>query len=193
MPRHPAFRCIAATGEAPFRGFVGVPIVVATRCWRAGVAAASGVSTPPTRVVPGDAGGATDGFINQAKSARRWNDSATMRCRALFLEGGQCSRSGVSEAVNDVSTATLWIGGAGQDIDDPEAGLRASARRWQQVKPSCNAWCDGCGCCGGRRSGVVRCLRIAAEQRQPGQRYLGRIIAGNWAPALRQTTVLEYP
>jgi putative methionine-R-sulfoxide reductase with GAF domain len=60
-PAHPAFRYIAATGEAPFHGFIGVPIIAPPQ----GVGGAGGAAARAAqihrrrRIVSGDAGGAT--------------------------------------------------------------------------------------------------------------------------------------
>ncbi len=195
-PAHPAFRYVAATGEAPFRGFIGVPIVRRRKVFGVLVA-----QQREQRKYTADEesflvtlAAQLAGCINQAEirqALERLDDDALSG--TLFLEGVASARGlAIGEAVV-VFPATALNQVPDKDIDDPEA----EASRFRQAVAAELAELQ-------RLSERMRLL-LAAGDRALFDAYalllssdslvngtLERIGAGNWAPGALRATVLEY-
>ncbi len=195
-PAHPAFRYIAATGEAPFRGFIGVPIVRRRKVFGVLVS-----QQREQRKYTADEesflvtlAAQLAGCINQAEirqALERLDDDALSG--TLFLEGVASARGlAIGEAVV-VFPATALNQVPDKDIDDPEA----EASRFRQAVAAELAELQ-------RLSERMRLL-LAAGDRALFDAYalllssdslvngtLERIAAGNWAPGALRATVLEY-
>ncbi len=195
-PAHPAFRYIAATGEAPFRGFIGVPIVRRRKVFGVLVS-----QQREQRKYTADEesflvtlAAQLAGCINQAEirqALERLDDDALSG--TLFLEGVASARGlAIGEAVV-VFPATALNQVPDKDIDDPDA----EASRFRQAVAAELAELQ-------RLSERMRLL-LAAGDRALFDAYalllssdslvngtLERIAAGNWAPGALRATVLEY-
>ena len=195
-PAHPAFRYIAATGEAPFRGFIGVPIVRRRKVFGVLVS-----QQREQRKYTADEesflvtlAAQLAGCINQAEirqALERLDDDALSG--TLFLEGVASARGlAIGEAVV-VFPATALNQVPDKDIDDPDA----EASRFHQAVAAELAELQ-------RLSERMRLL-LAAGDRALFDAYalllssdslvngtLERIAAGNWAPGALRATVLEY-
>ena len=195
-PAHPAFRYIAATGEAPFHGFVGVPILRRRKVL--GVLAAQ---QREQRKYSADeeaflvtlaaqlAGSITQAEIRQALA--RLDDGELTE--TLFLEGVSSARGvAIGEAVVVFPSAALE---RVPDQDTPDADAEAS--RFRQAVAAELAELH-------RLSERMRLL-LSAGDRALFDAYalllgsdslvngtLERIHAGNWAPGALRATVLEY-
>ncbi|CAG0999131.1 partial Phosphoenolpyruvate-dependent phosphotransferase system, partial [Anaerolineae bacterium] len=131
-PAHPAFRYIAATGEAPFHGFVGVPIIRRRKVL--GVLAAQQREqrkyTADEESFLVTLAAQLAGCINQAEIRQaldRLNGDAL--ANTLFLEGVASARGlAIGEAVVVFPAAALERV-PDKDIDDPEA----EASRFRQA------------------------------------------------------------
>ncbi len=196
-PAHPAFRYIAATGEAPFHGFIGVPIIRRRKVLGVLVA-----QQREQRKYTADEesflvtlAAQLAGCINQAEIRQaldRLNGDA-LAGATLFLEGVASARGlAIGEAVVVFPTAALDRV-PDKDIDDPEA----EASRFRQAVAAELAELQ-------RLSERMRLL-LAAGDRALFDAYalllgsdslvngtLERIYAGNWAPGALRATVLEY-
>ena len=195
-PAHPAFRYIAATGEAPFHGFIGVPIIRRRKVL--GVLAAQ---QREQRKYTADeesflvtlaaqlAGCITQAEIRQA--LERLDDDALSG--TLFLEGVS-SASGVAlgEAVV-VFPSTALNQAPDKDIDNPEA----EAARFQQAVAAELAELQRLSermrlllSAGDRALFDAYALLLSSDSLVNGT--LERIYAGNWAPGALRATVMEY-
>ena len=195
-PAHPAFRYVAVTGEAPFHGFIGVPIIRRRKVLGVLVA-----QQREQRKYTADEesflitlAAQLAGSISQAEirqGLERLDDNGLSG--TLFLEGVAGARGlAIGEAVV-VFPATTLDRIPDKDIEDPEA----EASRFRQAVAAELAELQ-------RLSERMRLL-LAAGDRALFDAYamllssdslvngtLERIAAGNWAPGALRATVLEY-
>ena len=195
-PAHPAFRYIPATGEAPFHGFIGVPII--RRGKVLGVLSAQQREqrkyTPDEEAFLVTLAAQLAGCINQAEVRQTLDQlGGELLTGPLFLEGVASARGlAIGEAVVVFPSAALDRV-PDKDIDDPEA----EASRFRQAVAAELAELQ-------RLSERMRLL-LAAGDRALFDAYalllgsdslvngtLERIYAGNWAPGALRATVLEY-
>ncbi len=195
-PAHPAFRYIPATGEAPFHGFIGVPIIRRRKVL--GVLAAQ--QREQRRYTADEesflvtlaaqlAGCITQAEIRQA--LERLDDHALSS--TLFLEGvSSAAGIAIGEAVVVFPGAAL-----GQvpdkDTDQPEA----EAARFQQAVAAELAELQRLSermrlllSPGDRALFDAYALLLSSDSLVNGT--LERIHAGNWAPGALRATVMEY-
>ena len=195
-PAHPAFRYIPATGEAPFHGFVGVPII--RRGKVLGVLTAQQHEqrkyTADEEAFLVTLAAQLAGCINQAEIRQTLDQlGGDVLTGPLFLEGVASARGlAIGEAVVVFPAAALDRV-PDKDIDDPEA----EASRFRQAVAAELAELQ-------RLSERMRLL-LSAGDRALFDAYamllgsdslvngtLERIYAGNWAPGALRATVLEY-
>ena len=195
-PAHSAFRYIAATGEAPFHGFIGVPIIRRRKVLGVLVA-----QQREQRKYTADEesflvtlAAQLAGCINQAEIRQvldRLDDDTLSG--TLFLEGVASARGlAIGEAVVVFPAAALDRV-PDKDIDDPEA----EASRFRQAVAAELAELQ-------RLSDRMRLLLSAGDQALFNayalllgsdslvNGTLERIYAGNWAPGALRATALEY-
>ncbi|MBE2294460.1 MAG: phosphoenolpyruvate--protein phosphotransferase [Phycisphaerales bacterium] len=195
-PAHPAFRYVAVTGEAPFHGFIGVPIIRRRKVLGVLVA-----QQREQRKYTADEesflvtlAAQLAGSISQAEirqGLERLDDNALSG--TLFLEGVAGARGlAIGEAVV-VFPATTLDRIPDKDIEDPEA----EASRFRQAVAAELAELQ-------RLSERMRRLLAAGDQAlfdayamllssdSLVNGTLERIAAGNWAPGALRATVLEY-
>lgn len=195
-PAHPAFRYIAATGEAPFHGFIGVPIIRRRRVLGVLVA-----QQREQRKYTADEesflvtlAAQLAGCINQAEirqALERLGDDALSG--TLFLEGVASARGmALGEAVV-VFPATALDRVPDKDIDNPEA----EAARFRQAVAAELAELQRLGermrlllSAGDRALFDAYALLLGSDSLVNGT--LERIHAGNWAPGALRSTVFEY-
>jgi phosphotransferase system, enzyme I, PtsP len=195
-PAHPAFRYIAATGEAPFHGFLGVPIIRRRKVLGVLVVQQREQRkyTPDEESFVVTLAAQLAGCINQVEirqSLERLDDDVLSD--TLFLEGVASARGlALGEAVV-VFPATAMGLVPDKDIDNPET----EASRFRQAVAT----------------ELAELQRLSERMRlllSPGDRALfdayamllgsdslvngtlERIQAGNWAPGALRATVLEY-
>ena len=195
-PAHPAFRYIPATGEAPFHGFVGVPII--RRGKVLGVLTAQQREqrkyTADEEAFLVTLAAQLAGCINQAEIRQTLDQlSGDVLTGPLFLEGVASARGlAIGEAVVVFPAAALDRV-PDKDIDDPEV----EASRFRQAVAAELAELQ-------RLSERMRLLLSAGDQAlfdayalllgsdSLVNGTLERIYAGNWAPGALRATVLEY-
>lgn len=195
-PAHPAFRYIAATGEAPFHGFLGVPIIR-----RRKVLGVLVVQQREQRKYTSDEesfvvtlAAQLAGCINQAEirqALERLDDDALSD--TLFLEGVASARGlALGEAVV-VFPATALNLVPDKDIENAEA----EAARFRQAVAAELAELQRLGermrlllSPGDRALFDAYALLLGSDSLVNGT--LERIHAGNWAPGALRATVLEY-
>jgi len=195
-PAHPAFRYIPATGEAPFHGFVGVPILRRRKVL--GVLAAQ---QREQRKYSADeeaflvtlaaqlAGSITQAEIRQTLA--RLDDGEL--AETLFLEGVSSARGvAIGEAVVVFPSAALERV-PDQDIADADA----EASRFRQAVAAELAELHRLSermrlllSVGDRALFDAYALLLGSDSLVNGT--LERIYAGNWAPGALRATVLEY-
>ena len=195
-PAHPAFRYIAATGEAPFHGFIGVPIIRRRKVLGVLVAQQREQRkyTADEEAFLVTLAAQLAGCINQAEIRQTLDRlNGDVMTETLFLDGVASARGlAIGEAVVVFPTAALDRVPV-KDIDDPEA----EASRFRQAVAAELAELQ-------RLSERMRLL-LAAGDRALFDAYalllgsdslvngtLERIYAGNWAPGALRATVLEY-
>jgi phosphotransferase system enzyme I (PtsP) len=195
-PAHPAFRYIAATGEAPFHGFIGVPIIRRRKVLGVLVAQQREQRkyTADEEAFLVTLAAQLAGCINQAEIRQTLDRlNGDVMTETLFLDGVASARGlAIGEAVVVFPTAALDRV-PDKDIDDPEA----EASRFRQAVAAELAELQ-------RLSERMRLL-LAAGDRALFDAYalllgsdslvngtLERIYAGNWAPGALRATVLEY-
>jgi len=195
-PAHPAFRYIAATGEAPFHGFIGVPIIRRRKVLGVLVA-----QQREQRKYTADeesflvtlaaqlAGCITQAEIRQA--LERLGDDALSG--TLFLEG-IASAPGVAlgEAVV-VFPATALDRVPDKDIESADAeasrfrqAVAAELAELQRLSERMRLLLSA----GDRALFDAYALLLSSDSLVNGT--LERIYAGNWAPGALRATVLEY-
>ena len=195
-PAHPAFRYIAATGEAPFHGFLGVPIIRRRKVLGVLVVQQREQRkyTPDEESFVVTLAAQLAGCINQAEirqALERLDDDALSD--TLFLEGVASARGlALGEAVV-VFPATALNLVPDKDIENPEAEAsrfrqavatelaelqRLSERMRLLLSPGDRALFD------------AYALLLSSDSLVNGT--LERIQAGNWAPGALRATVLEY-
>ncbi len=195
-PAHPAFRYIAATGEAPFHGFIGVPILRRGKVLGVLVAQqhAQRKYTADEESFLVTLAAQLAACINQAEirqALERLDDDVL--AGTLFLEGVASARGvAIGEAVV-VFPATALDRVPDKQINNPDA----EASRFRQAVAAELAELQ-------RLSERMRLL-LSAGDRALFDAYamllgsdslvngtLERIYAGNWAPGALRATVLEY-
>ncbi|MBK7543936.1 MAG: phosphoenolpyruvate--protein phosphotransferase [Candidatus Competibacteraceae bacterium] len=195
-PAHPAFRYIAATGEAPFHGFIGVPIIRRRRVLGVLVA-----QQREQRKYTSDEesflmalAAQLAGCINQAEIRQ-----ALERCdgdalsSTLFLEGTASARGlALGEAVV-VFPATALDRVPDKDIENTEAeaanfrqAVAAELAELQRVSERMRLLLSA----GDRALFDAYALLLSSDSLVNGT--LDRIQAGNWAPGALRATVFEY-
>lgn len=195
-PAHPAFRYIAATGESPFHGYLGVPMIRRRRVLGVLVA-----QQREQRKYTADEesflvtlAAQLAGCINQAEIRQileRLGDDAL--AGTLFLDGVASARGlGLGEAVV-VFPATALGQVPDKDIQDPEA----EAANFRQAVAAELAELQRLGermrlllAPGDRALLDAYALLLGSDSLVNGT--LERIHAGNWAPGALRATVLEY-
>ncbi|MFO1372696.1 MAG: phosphoenolpyruvate--protein phosphotransferase [Candidatus Competibacteraceae bacterium] len=195
-PTHPAFRYIAATGEAPFHGFLGVPIirrrkvlgvlVVQQREQRKySVDEESFVVTLAAQLA---------GCITQAEIRQALDDlDHDVLAGTLFLDGvASAPGLALGEAVI-VFPATVLDQVPDKDIADPDAeaarfqqAVTAELAELQQLSERMRLLLSA----GDRALFDAYALLLSSDSLVNGT--LERIYAGNWAPGALRATVLEY-
>lgn len=195
-PAHPAFRYIAATGEAPFHGFIGVPIIRRRKVLGVLVAQqreqrryTADEESFLVTLAAQLAGCITQAEIRQ--SLDRLDDSVLSG--TLFLEGVASARGlAIGEAVVVFPAAALDRV-PDKDIADPVA----EAARFRQAVATELAELQRLGermqlllSAGDRALFDAYALLLSSDSLVEGT--LERIRAGNWAPGALRATVLEY-
>jgi len=195
-PAHPAFRYIAATGEAPFHGFIGVPIIRRRKVL--GVLAAQ---QREQRKYTADeesflvtlaaqlAGCITQAEIRQA--LERLDDDALSG--TLFLEGVASARGIALGVAVVVFPATVLDRVPDKDIDSADAeaarfrqAVAAELAELQRLSERMRLLLS----VGDRALFDAYALLLSSDSLVNGT--LERIYAGNWAPGALRATVLEY-
>jgi phosphotransferase system enzyme I (PtsP) len=195
-PAHPAFRYIAATGEAPFHGFIGVPIIRRRRVLGVLVA-----QQREQRKYTADEesflvtlAAQLAGCINQAEirqALERLDDDALSG--TLFLEGVASARGmALGEAVV-VFPATALDRVPDKDIENPDVeashfrqAVAAELAELQRLSERMRLLLSA----GDRALFDAYALLLSSDSLVNGT--LERIYAGNWAPGALRATVLEY-
>ena len=195
-PAHPAFRYIAATGESPFHGFIGVPIIRRRRVLGVLVA-----QQRQQRKYTADEesflvtlAAQLAGCINQAEVRQvleRLGDDALSG--TLFLEGVASARGlALGEAVVVFPAAALDRV-PDKDISDPETeatrfrqAVAAELAELQRLSERMRLLLSA----GDRALLDAYALLLGSDSLVNGT--LERIYAGNWAPGALRATVLEY-
>ena len=195
-PAHPAFRYIAATGEAPFHGFIGVPIIRRRRVLGVLVA-----QQREQRKYTADEesflvtlAAQLAGCINQAEirqALERLDDDALSG--TLFLEGVASARGmALGEAVV-VFPATALDRVPDKDIENPDVeashfrqAVAAELAELQRLSERMRLLLSA----GDRALFDAYALLLGSDSLVNGT--LERIYAGNWAPGALRATVLEY-
>lgn len=195
-PSHPSFQFVATTGEAPFHGFLGVPII--RRGTTLGVLV---VQQRQTRRYTSDEesflatlAAQLAGSISLAEIRQRLErlDTGSLT-DTLFLEGVASARGlGIGEAVV-VFTETALDAVPDKAVDNPEA----EARRFRQAVDTEMAELKHLGdqlanvlSPGDRALFDAYALLLGSDSLVNGT--LGRIRAGSWAPGALRDTILEY-
>ncbi|MFO1424165.1 MAG: phosphoenolpyruvate--protein phosphotransferase [Candidatus Competibacteraceae bacterium] len=195
-PAHPAFRYIAATGEAPFHGFIGVPIIRRRKVLGVLVA-----QQRERRKYTADEesflvtlAAQLAGCINQAEIRQaldRLNGDTLVE--TLFLEGVASARGlAIGEAVVVFPTTALDRV-PDKDIENPEAeasrfrqAVAAELAELQRLSERMRLFLSA----GDRALFDAYALLLGSDSLVNGT--LERIYAGNWAPGALRATVLEY-
>ena len=195
-PAHPTFLYVPATGEAPFHGFIGVPIIRRRKVLGVLVAQQREQRkyTADEEAFLVTLAAQLAGCINQAELRQALDRlSGDVQSDSLFLEGvASAPGLAIGEAVVVFPSAALDRV-PDKDIDDPQA----EASRFRQAVAAELAELQ-------RLSERMRLL-LAAGDRALFDAYalllgsdslvngtLERIYAGNWAPGALRATVLEY-
>ncbi|MDG4551226.1 MAG: phosphoenolpyruvate--protein phosphotransferase [Candidatus Contendobacter sp.] len=196
-PAHPAFRYVAATGEAPFHGFIGVPIIRRRKVL--GVLAAQQRErrkyTADEESFLVTLAAQLAGCINQAEIRQaldRLNGGDAL-ADTLFLEGVASARGlAIGEAVV-VFPATALDRVPDKDIENPEAeasrfrqAVAAELAELQRLSERMRLLLSA----GDRALFDAYALLLGSDSLVNGT--LERIYAGNWAPGALRATVLEY-
>ncbi|MBK8182321.1 MAG: phosphoenolpyruvate--protein phosphotransferase [Candidatus Competibacteraceae bacterium] len=195
-PAHPAFRYVAATGESPFHGYIGVPMIRRRRVLGVLVA-----QQREQRKYTADEesflvtlAAQLAGCINQAEIRQALDRIGNnVLSASLFLEGvASAPGLGLGEAVV-VFPATALAQVPDKGIEDPAAEAahfrqavalelaelqRLSERMRLLLSPGDRALLD------------AYALLLGSDSLVNGT--LERIQAGNWAPGALRATVLEY-
>ena len=195
-PAHPAFRYIPATGEAPFHGFIGVPII--RRGKVLGVLSAQQREqrkyTPDEEAFLVTLAAQLAGCINQAEVRQTLDQfGGELLTGPLFLEGVASARGlAIGEAVVVFPAAALDRV-PDKDIDDPEAeasrfrqAVAAELAELQRLSERMRLLLSA----GDRALFDAYALLLGSDSLVNGT--LERIYAGNWAPGALRATVLEY-
>ncbi len=195
-PAHPAFRYIAATGEAPFHGFLGVPIIRRRKVLGVLVVQQREQRkyTPDEESFVVTLAAQLAGCINQAEirqTLERLDDD--ILSDTLFLEGVASARGlALGEAVV-VFPATAMGLVPDKDIDSPEMeaarfrqAVAAELAELQRLSERMRLLLSP----GDRALFDAYALLLGSDSLVNGT--LERIHAGNWAPGALRATVLEY-
>ena len=195
-PAHPAFRYIAATGEAPFHGFIGVPIIRRRKVLGVLVA-----QQREQRKYTADEesflvtlAAQLAGCINQAEIRQALDRlDGDALAGTLFLEGVASARGlAIGEAVVVFPAAALDRV-PDKDIDNPDAeasrfrqAVAAELAELQRLSERMRLLLSA----GDRALFDAYALLLGSDSLVNGT--LERIYAGNWAPGALRATVLEY-
>ena len=195
-PAHPAFRYIAATGEAPFHGFLGVPIIRRRKVLGVLVA-----QQREQRKYTADEesflvtlAAQLAGCINQAEIRQALDRlGGDALAGTLFLEGVASARGlAIGEAVVVFPAAALDRV-PDKDIDNPDAeasrfrqAVAAELAELQRLSERMRLLLSA----GDRALFDAYALLLGSDSLVNGT--LERIYAGNWAPGALRATVLEY-
>ena len=195
-PAHPAFRYIAATGEAPFHGFLGVPIIRRRKVLGVLVA-----QQREQRKYTADEesflvtlAAQLAGCINQAEIRQALDRlDGDALAGTLFLEGVASARGlAIGEAVVVFPAAALDRV-PDKDIDNPDAeasrfrqAVAAELAELQRLSERMRLLLSA----GDRALFDAYALLLGSDSLVNGT--LERIYAGNWAPGALRATVLEY-
>ena len=195
-PAHPAFRYIAATGEAPFHGFLGVPIIRRRKVLGVLVVQQREQRkyTPDEESFVVTLAAQLAGCINQVEirqSLERLDDDVLSD--TLFLEGVASARGlALGEAVV-VFPATAMGLVPDKDIDNPETeasrfrqAVAAELAELQRLSERMRLLLSP----GDRALFDAYAMLLGSDSLVNGT--LERIQAGNWAPGALRATVLEY-
>lgn len=197
-PAHPAFRYVAAAGEAPFHGFIGVPIIRRRKVLGVLVAQQRDQRkyTADEESFLVTLAAQLAGCINQAEIRQaldRLNSDNDELAGALFLEGIASARGlAIGEAVvvfptaelsrvpdKDIEDADIEIARFRQAVATELAELqRLSERMRLLLSAGDRALFDAYG------------LLLGSDSLVNGT--VERIQAGNWAPGALRATVQEY-
>ncbi len=195
-PAHPAFRYIAATGEAPFHGFIGVPIIRRRKVLGVLVAQQREQRKYTTdeesflvTLAAQLAGCISQAEIRQALD--RLDDDVLSG--TLFLEGVASARGlAIGEAVVVFPAAALDRV-PDKDIANPDAeasrfrqAVAAELAELQRLSERMRLLLSA----GDRALFDAYALLLGSDSLVNGT--LERIYAGNWAPGALRATVLEY-
>lgn len=195
-PAHPAFRYVPATGEAPFHGFIGVPIMrrrkvigVLTAQQREQRRYSADEESFLVTLAAQLAGTITQAEIRQALD--RFEDTALSS--TLFLDGvSSAAGVAIGEAVV-VFPSTALAQVPDKDTRQPEV----EATRFQQAIAAELAELQQLGermrlllSAGDRALFDAYALLLGSDSLVNGT--LERIRAGNWAPGALRATVMEY-
>lgn len=195
-PAHPAFRYIAATGEAPFHGFLGVPVIRRRKVLGVLVVQQREQRkyTPDEESFVVTLAAQLAGCINQVEirqSLERLDDDVLSD--TLFLEGVASARGlALGEAVV-VFPATAMGLVPDKDIDNPETeasrfrqAVAAELAELQRLSERMRLLLSP----GDRALFDAYAMLLGSDSLVNGT--LERIQAGNWAPGALRATVLEY-
>ena len=195
-PAHPAFRYIAATGEAPFHGFIGVPIIRRRKVLGVLVA-----QQREQRKYTADEesflvtlAAQLAGCINQTEIRQALDRlDGDALSGTLFLEGVASARGlAIGEAVVVFPSAALERV-PDKDIDDVDAeasrfrqAVAAELAELQRLSERMRLLLSA----GDRALFDAYALLLSSDSLVNGT--LERIYTGNWAPGALRATVLEY-
>lgn len=195
-PAHPAFRYIAATGEAPFHGFIGVPILRRGKVLGVLVAQqhAQRRYTADEESFLVTLAAQLAACINQAEirqALERLDDDVL--AGTLFLEGVASARGvAIGEAVV-VFPATALDRVPDKQINNPDTeasrfrqAVAAELAELQRLSERMRLLLSA----GDRALFDAYALLLGSDSLVNGT--LERIYAGNWAPGALRATVLEY-
>ncbi len=195
-PAHSAFRYIAATGESPFHGYIGVPMIHRRRVLGVLVAQQREQSKydTDTESFLVTLAAQLAGCINQAEirqALERLSDDTILV--PLFLEGvASAPGLGLGEAVV-VFPSTALAQVPDKDIEDPEAeainfrqAVTLELAELQRLSERMRLLLSA----GDRALLDAYALLLGSDSLVNGT--LERIYAGNWAPGALRATVLEY-
>lgn len=195
-PAHPAFRYVPATGEAPFHGFIGVPIIRRRKVLGVLVAQQQEQRkySPDEESFLVTLAAQLAGSLNPAEirqALERLEDDQL--AGTLFLDGVAGARGlAIGEAVTVFPTAELERV-PDKDIDDPDAeasrfrqAVAAELAELQRLSERMRLLLSA----GDRALFDAYALLLGSDSLVNGT--LERIYAGNWAPGALRATVQEY-
>lgn len=195
-PAHPAFLYVPATGEAPYHGFIGVPIIRRRKVLGVlvGQQREQRKYTADEEAFLVTLAAQLAGCINQTELRQALDRlGGDAQSDSLFLEGvASAPGLAIGEAVVVFPAAALDRV-PDKDIDDPEAeasrfrqAVAAELAELQQLSERMRLLLAA----GDRALFDAYALLLGSDSLVNGT--LERIYAGNWAPGALRATVLEY-